>query len=39
MTTIDSNFTLIYPNTSAAAVDAGEALLASALNSTTLGDT
>ena len=36
-TTIDSNFTLINPNTTAAAVEAGEALLAAALNSTLLG--
>lgn len=40
MTTIDSNFTLINPNTSAAVVEAGEALLGGGLfNSTSLGNT
>lgn len=33
---IDSNFTLINPNTASAAVEAGEGLLAAALNSTLL---
>ncbi len=40
MTTIDSNFTLINPNTSAAVVEAGEALLRGGpFNSTSLGNT